>query len=922
MGKNQSASNLTNIIQYNNGNITFVSGSTTLMQISSSGAITTTGVISGSNALSASNALTASSADAFSVRGNTTIGNNSSSFLVVNSLINSNFFPAGDGTYNLGNNYGQQWNEVYANTYYGALAGNANSATSASFAATASLATNATTASSADNFLARGTITAQTLVVQTITSSQNFVTGSTKFGLLSINTHQFTGSMSVSGGLTVVGAGAFNTTVTVPQLLLRNDSDSEFVNIGQSSGNQKQLLIGSTYASNLFYIQGIQQNVGYNQNIILQSFGGNVGIGTSVASTRLHVSGTTGGVFEVDGAAAINALYVSASGQVGIGTTNIEGTLHIVSASVGGIGAKFIIDNSATSTVGNTAELAFLTDAGASGNGNRNGRILVVNDTAGNGAANMQFHTWDGVTSAERVRISNNGNVGINTTSPNSILDVRMSSAQGVLIGGGATTASLQHGIDGNSRYLMISGPSGGANNNYGAVWVVNNTTESTGALMGGYFFGQLVSGKSGTNAGSKAAISGFTAGSGGSVGGFGGELRFYTKPDNAPSDIGQYERMRITSTGLIGINTTTPFNFGAGSGMLDVRSQNTSAVAGVFIGNSDGSARIVNYINNAAGAFVGTSTNHYLDIGTNDTYRIRILSGGNIGIGTTNPGVSLDLGSRTDAVRLPNGTTAQRPTAAAGLIRYNTSLAELEMSNGSNWGSLQTKVVLGSSPSNPAESANEIKTYYSNATNGFYWIRQTGSTATSAYCVFRDATGAEIAGGPWTVPIISNDANSNFSGNGVSAASTFLSKCQAIGINTPGRGMESSRTTTEVYGAWLAVKRTIWEAYTPFVANGNTSGGSVLRMPMININGEGGASAHRLIYNTSLSTHIPPNESGDRCDASQLFCGWWSATDISGWRTNDNNVPGPEDWGPSDNSNAAYNGAGVQSTLTVCVYK
>ena len=55
MGKNRSASDLTNVIQYdNNGNITFVSGSTTLMQVSSSGAITTTGVISGSNALSAS----------------------------------------------------------------------------------------------------------------------------------------------------------------------------------------------------------------------------------------------------------------------------------------------------------------------------------------------------------------------------------------------------------------------------------------------------------------------------------------------------------------------------------------------------------------------------------------------------------------------------------------------------------------------------------------------------------------------------------------------------------------------------------------------------------------------------------------------------------------------------------------------------
>jgi hypothetical protein len=187
---------------------------------------------------------------------------------------------------------------------------------------------------------------------------------------------------------------------------------------------------------------------------------------------------------------------------------------------------------------------------------------------------------------------------------------------------------------------------------------------------------------------------------------------------------------------------------------------------------------------------------------------------------------------------------------------------------------------------------------------------------------VFKDFTGADIQGGPWTVPIISNDANSNFSTNGTTAAATFLSKCQAIGINTPGRGMEGSRTATEVYGAWLAVKRTIWEAYTPFVSNGNTNAGAVLRMPIININGEGGTSDHRCVYNTGLGTIIPPNESGDACNANQLFCGWWAATDISGWRTNNNNVPGPEDWGPSDNSNTAYNGAGVNSVLTVCVYK
>jgi hypothetical protein len=49
------------------------------------------------------------------------------------------------------------------------------------------------------NLVVTGSITAQTLVVQTITSSVDFVTGSTRFGSIAANTHVFTGSMSVSG---------------------------------------------------------------------------------------------------------------------------------------------------------------------------------------------------------------------------------------------------------------------------------------------------------------------------------------------------------------------------------------------------------------------------------------------------------------------------------------------------------------------------------------------------------------------------------------------------------------------------------------------------------------------------------------------------------------------------------------------------
>ena len=333
--------------------------------------------------------------------------------------------------------------------------------------------------------------------------------------------------------------------------------------------------------------------------------------------------------------------------------------------------------------------------------------------------------------------------------------------------------------------------------------------------------------------------------------------------------------------------------------------------------------AYIGSWLSGTSGADNGAEIRFYTKGNGGQTLqRMVIANNGNVGIGTITPGVSLDLSSKTDALRLTNGTTAQRPTAAAGQIRYNTSFNFLEYYDGSNWVPVVGQTSPGSSASNPAESANEIKNYNPNATNGLYWIRQVGTTPIQAYCVFTDYNGSAIQGGPWTVPFISNDANSNFSTNGPTAAATFLSKCQAIGIASPGRGMENTRTTTEVYGAWLAVKRALWNGYASFIENGTTGGGAVLRMPMININGTGGASDHRLVYNTSLGTHLPPNIDGDACNAGQLFCGWWAGTDISGWRVNNNAMPGPEDWDPSDTVNGSYSGNGLQSALTVCVYK
>ena len=49
-----------------------------------------------------------------------------------------------------------------------------------------------------------------------------------------------------------------------------------------------------------------------------------------------------------------------------------------------------------------------------------------------------------------------------------------------------------------------------------------------------------------------------------------------------------------------------------------------------------------------------------------------------------------------TGALKLPSGTTAQRPTAATGQIRFNTQTTEFEGYNGSAWGGLASGVPVG----------------------------------------------------------------------------------------------------------------------------------------------------------------------------------------------------------------------------------
>jgi len=84
-----------------------------------------------------------------------------------------------------------------------------------------------------------------------------------------------------------------------------------------------------------------------------------------------------------------------------------------------------------------------------------------------------------------------------------------------------------------------------------------------------------------------------------------------------------------------------------------------------------------------AAGTFTTLIANTSATVSgdlTVDTSTLKVDSTNNrVGILNASPDVVLDIGSSTDAVHMPVGTTGQRPTGAAGYFRYNSTLSQFE---------------------------------------------------------------------------------------------------------------------------------------------------------------------------------------------------------------------------------------------------
>jgi hypothetical protein len=391
---------------------------------------------------------------------------------------------------------------------------------------------------------------------------------------------------------------------------------------------------------------------------------GNVGIGTSSPVTKFQVSGyvTSGGQnYSARFSDAINSTYsighqsgmtnlitdtamafytsntermrITSSGNVGIGTTNPNSKTEIVGLNDGGEAELLQIRNNAITT-GTTSVLRFVNST--ANNSYPNGGFIksIRNGSSDN---DLSFGTVD----TERMRIKNDGSVGIGTSSPSSQLYLNKggvsSSDQGpeiILARNSLSGASLT--VDDPLNTLKFQ------TNNASRYWAIQ---QKSGSL---------------TTTSSLAFVFG----------------------TDGPA---VYEHMRITSTGNVGIGTSSPSaklhvegplrvsDLTLNYGMIRTGIENNNFLIGYDSTHSTTPDSI---------ALKANAANGYVYFSTNALERMRITSTGNVGIGTSIPDYKLHVANSTDSVMLlESGNTSSSvllfgdtDSNFRGQIQYNHS--------------------------------------------------------------------------------------------------------------------------------------------------------------------------------------------------------------------------------------------------------
>lgn len=137
-------------------------------------------------------------------------------------------------------------------------------------------------------------------------------------------------------------------------------------------------------------------------------------------------------------------------------------------------------------------------------------------------------------------------------------------------------------------------------------------------------------------------------------------------------------ELLTMVSSGLAG--SYLLLTGGTLSGSLTV---NVSSSGNGLLVTQAGSGAALKVTNTGTGASLLVE-----DDASTDTTPFVVDNAGRVGVGTTAPVVSVHAAT-TDAIKVPTGTTAERPTGAIGYIRFNSDLITFEGHNGLAWGEI-----------------------------------------------------------------------------------------------------------------------------------------------------------------------------------------------------------------------------------------
>jgi len=272
----------------------------------------------------------------------------------------------------------------------------------------------------------------------------------------------------VSAIVSIPSLLSIETNTTTPIIFKTNDTErmridsSGNINIGPDALDIQLKAASNNSGKNLIYLRGNAS--GDKAEISLNHYGyANmfIGMGTT-ANTVMSLTATSGGT---------DGIIINTSGNVGIGINDPDYPIDVNGVirskprtQAANVSGKLILAsdlNSVTQIGGIIGTISFTSDDSDAGADFEVGKIEVVNVNQYGLRNDMTFTTRDQNTVSEKMRIQWDGNVGIGTTSPSTLLNVNslsgttyptLGTASGVI----AISINELHGM-----YLGVDGSSG-----------------------------------------------------------------------------------------------------------------------------------------------------------------------------------------------------------------------------------------------------------------------------------------------------------------------------------------------------------------------------------------------------------------------------------------------------------------------------